>query len=392
MSIRSSWILALFFLTLPSIVNAHSRGTSYSNWILTKEGAEVNVRASQLDLSRLQLDPMRTPDYLIRVGDVLGSNIQLWSRSGPCDAGPVTAMASDSGWVDAHWRLRCSNGQAIAVRTNLFLNVAPSHLHFARVESRDGEIREQVLTYSTPYITLDEHPGIPDSFMRYIKLGIEHILSGWDHMAFVLGLILLATNLREVALVVTGFTLSHSLTLAAAVLGWAHVQSDSIEALIGFSIALIAIENLWRRSEYDRWVPRFFTAALLFLMLFGVSRLPWLVLMGLAIFSTCYFGLVARSQTSMRLRVAVAFIFGLVHGFGFAGVMTQMKLPSERLVTGLLGFNTGVELGQLLVIATVWPILRFIGQRPIALRWTSDLGSSVICGLGTFWFLSRALA
>lgn len=384
--------LLLLGLAFAQSASAHNRGTSYSEWVIGPHSAEVSVRVSQLELSRLQLDPSLTPDYLKRVFAVLSNDIQLWSSGGQCQAGRVSGTALETGWIAAHWELHCPDQEGFSIRSNLFLAVAPSHLHFARVEYPGSQPIERVLTYSDPFFKMAEPQDTSGSFARYVKLGVEHILSGWDHLAFVLALILLAASLREVALVATGFTLAHSLTLAAAVLGWVHVQAETIEALIGYSIALLAAENLWQRSGHERWVVWLFLLSLLAMMLLGSTRMTWPVLGGMALFSFSYFKLAIRSPQPVRLRIAVAFIFGLVHGFGFAGAMTQLNLPAERLVTGLLGFNTGVELGQLLVIGVVWPFLKWLERQPSMRSSVGDAVSAGICALGTYWFLIRALA
>ena len=119
-----------------------------------------------------------------------------------------------------------------------------------------------------------------------------------------------------------------------------------------------------------------------------------LALLGLALFSLCHFGLLSRSPRPARLRAAIAFAFGLVHGFGFAGVLAELELPTGRLVPALFGFNVGVELGQLGVVLLVWPLLRALARvrgEPAA-RLTAELASAGICGLGLYWFLTRTFA
>jgi len=247
-----------------------------------------------------------------------------------------------------------------------------------------------VLTFAEPAFALAAAPDAGASFGRYLRLGVDHILSGWDHLAFVLALILLAGRLREVALLATGFTAAHSLTLAAAVLGWAQVRADAVEAVIGFSIALVAAENLWLRAGRERWMPAALAGALLVLALLGATRLTAPLLAGLALFTACYFALAGGAARLSRLRIAVAFVFGLVHGFGFAGALTELQLPAGRVAAGLLGFNAGVELGQLLVIAAAWPLLKLLQRRPPLRAWTGDVVSACVCALGTFWFVVRA--
>jgi len=233
-------------------------------------------------------------------------------------------------------------------------------------------------------------------FSGYLVLGVGHILSGWDHLAFVLALLLLATSLPEVARLVTAFTIAHSITLALATLGLVRPRSAGVEALIGFSIALVAAENAWLMSGRGLLVPvaaAALIAVFVGLAALGLGNLGALALLGLGIFSLCHFALLDRAEHPERLRAAVAFGFGLVHGFGFAGVLAEMDLPRSRLVPALLGFNLGVEASQLAVVALVWPLLRFLarvkGGRPRVA--VAELGSAAICGLGLYWFVTRAL-
>ncbi len=382
-----------FLLAAHATVFAHSRGTSYSEWVIGNGDAEVRGRVSQLELTRLQLSPEWTADYAARAGELMAERIELWSEAGRCTASPVSSRATQDGWVVANWHASCPSWKNLTIRSRLIVDIAPSHLHFVRVQLADGEIRERVLTASAPSMALEE-PVVTasSSVYRYVRLGIAHILSGWDHMAFVLALILLAASLREVAVLATGFTVAHSITLAAAVLGWAQTRASIVEALIGFSIALVAAENLWLRGGRERWLPQVLVASLLALAISGVTRLPLVVLLGLALFTFCHFALLRDSDRPARLRIALAFIFGLVHGFGFAGVMAELRLPADKLAPALLGFNTGVELGQLLVIASVWPMLRWLGRRPVSRIWTHDVGSAAICALGVYWFVIRSVA
>lgn len=386
---RSLAPLALLALLGASAASAHSRGVSYSDWRIDGAQAEVQARVPELELTRLQLHPATTPDYAAQVGALLAARLQLGSEAGPCEPGPVAASAT-AGWVSARWTLRCGAGhRRWTVRSTLFADVAPSHLHFTRMALAGGPPQEYVLSAGEPAATLDA-PVAP-SLARFAVLGLEHILGGADHLAFVLALILLASGLGELALVATGFTIAHSLTLGAAALGVVRVDAAAVEAVIGFSIALVAIENLWLRDGRPAWPPRLLVAALLALAAAGATRLsPWL-LGGGALFTASYFALARQMPAPLRLRAAVAFVFGLVHGFGFAGALAPLDLPPGRLLPALLGFNLGVEAGQLAVILLAWP-LRVLLRRMRAPAWTLDGVSASLCALGTFWFVSRAFS
>jgi hypothetical protein len=373
------------------VAQAHSRGTSYSEWALAPDGAQVRARVPQLELTRLALDPAHTPEYAARVAALLAAQLTLVSDAGPCEPRPGVARIAADGWVVAHWTVRCPGAHGRAIRCTLLHAVAPSHLHFARVRGEGPLPQERVLTFAQPRFALDEGVDAAASFGRYVRLGIDHILSGWDHLAFVLALILLARRLGEVALLATGFTAAHSLTLVAAALGWARVHAGAVEAVIGFSIALVAAENLWLRAGRERWLPWLAAGALAGLAALGATRLPPVLLAGLALFTACHFALAREAAQPLKLRIALAFVFGLAHGFGFAGALDELRLPPEGLALGLLGFNAGVEAGQLLVIAATWPVLKLLERRAPLRLWAGDLASAGVCALGMYWFVERSL-
>jgi hypothetical protein len=115
---------------------------------------------------------------------------------------------------------------------------------------------------------------------------------------------------------------------------------------------------------------------------------------GLALFAACYFALLARAERPARMRFAIAFCFGLVHGFGFAGVLSEAALAPERVVPALLGFNLGVEIGQLAIVAVLWPVLAALARLRDG-RWHRallEVGSGVVCALGTYWWIARGFA
>jgi hypothetical protein len=232
------------------------------------------------------------------------------------------------------------------------------------------------------------------SFARYVALGVEHIWTGYDHMAFLLALLLIGSSLGEVAKIVTGFTVAHSITLALAVLGYVRPERAPIEALIGMSIALVAAENVWLVGGRSRAVPWCIAGVLACLAAAatgGYGHVPGMTLGGLALFAWCYFELLERVARPALLRWAIAFVFGLIHGFGFAAVLMEADLSAERLVHALFGFNVGVEIGQLAVVGLIWPVLRLAARSDVARRWwVIEAGSVAVLALGVFWFVTRA--
>lgn len=186
--------------------------------------------------------------------------------------------------------------------------------------------------------------GALTAFGRYIGLGFEHIMpKGLDHILFLLGLFFFSLHLRPLLIQVTAFTLAHTVTLALAVLGIVTVSPRIVEPLIAASIVYVAIENtLWTRMSI------------------------W--------------------------RTGVVFGFGLLHGLGFASVLGEIGLDPARFLTGLIGFNIGVELGQLSIIATAWLLLAvWFGDRPWYRARIAVPASAVIACVGAWWFLERTV-
>ena len=178
-----------------------------------------------------------------------------------------------------------------------------------RIESLGGATQTERLSPTKTNFVVQSAPGASEVATTYLRLGIEHILFGFDHLLFVLALVILIGNWRRVALTVTAFTIAHSITLAAATLGLVNVPRPPVEAAIALSIVLVAVEIVNAR----RGNPSL------------AARWPWLV----------------------------AFCFGLLHGFGFAGALAEVGLPHHAIPVALLFFNLGVEIGQLVFVAAV---------------------------------------
>lgn len=374
----------------------HTRSISYSLWDLTEDGAVVRLHISRLEWTRLGLDPLTSTEDDRMAGQILADQVRMYAGGEPCAvAEPPRRTGRSEESIAYMWRVECTVGGARAVESRLLHAVAPSHLHFARVRSGSAGAVERVLTEAAPLWRLDgqgtahDETGRGTSIGGYVWLGIEHILTGWDHLAFVAGLMLLAFGVRDVAILVTSFTVAHSVTLALTVLGFLRPTEHVVESLIGFSIALIGVENAWLLSGRGRLVPIFAVAAT-FLLATPGSRLPILAVLGLALFTSCHFALLRRSHQPERLRAAVAFAFGLIHGFGFAGIMLELDIGPVRLVPALFGFNLGVEIGQLAVVAVAWPLLALLRRQAGTARWVADLGSAAVAGAGLFWLVTRS--
>lgn len=400
-TLHASRFTFLLAVLLCSRAAAHDRTTSYSTWDIHDRRARITVRLSELDVSRFPWAMTAGADLDRLVSDYLTQHLQLVADTTPCAVidGP-RRLSAPPGRVVFEWRVACPDAGALQIRSALLLDVAPSHLHFARVTRNGTHAQERVLSDAErTWLLSDAAPQqrtvepSGTSLAGYIMLGIQHILSGYDHLTFLLALLLIGSSLREVAKVVTGFTVAHSITLGLTVLGYVHPDRAPVEALIGLSIALVAAENGWlvgTRSRVVPWVIAGTLALLALLAARGHGRVPTLTLAGLGLFTLCYFGLLQRLARTASVRWAIAFIFGLVHGCGFAAVLGEAGLPPDRVVHALFGFNVGVELGQLMAVALAWPVLQWLTHRREHVRLAIiEVGSAAVLALGTFWFVTR---
>ena len=197
---------------------------------------------------------------------------------------------------------------------------------------------------------------------------------------------------------VTGFTIGHSISLAAAVLGLVSANGRLIEAFIGFTVALVAIDYFQRRTASGRLLSAGTLAAAVGVALlgFGLERFPPAALLaygGFGLFALCYLRTTARQSAndgdSWRFLLAATLCFGLIHGFGFAGFLMDTGIRGSSLIVPLLGFNVGVEVGQLALLVAFVIIGKAVGD-----RWRRRLApglAAALCAVGVFWFVGRSL-
>jgi hypothetical protein len=389
----------------PTSVQAHVKSLSYSSWKLDGRGARVEARMSALDATAIAEGAPDTASA-DRLGAYLARRLQLYSGGASCTvAGAPEQTAAAEGWVARAWRVDCPRPGEREIRESVLLPENPAHLHFARATLPDGRVVERILGEADRAWPLDgEGAGrrstggrgaTTASFARWISIGADHLLTGWDHLAFLAGLLLLAHSTREVATTLAAYALSTSIALAAAGLGLVAPVSPAVGALVGFSVALAAAENSWllsgRRSAIALGAT-LLVGALATLAAWRPGALGPLALGGLALLVPCRLGLLRAPGGAPRLRALLAFAFGIVHGLGFAPALADLDLPSDRLVPALLGFNLGIEAALVAAAAIAWPLFRLGGRLAgaPAERTIEGVLAGALAGLGTFWFVSRA--
>ena len=209
----------------------------------------------------------------------------------------------------------------------------------------DGQSRVYTLTAAQPTVQLygsaDDRRGVAEIAQAYVVLGVQHILGGIDHLLFVIGLLFLVGFRRRLVGTISAFTLAHSLTLACSAFGWLTLRPAPVEALIAMSIVLVACEALRDRDTLARRVP-----------------------------------------------ALVAFLFGLVHGLGFAGALQSIGLPQRHLTVALFTFNLGVEIGQLMTVLVAYALTRLPVSRR-GLQWARTPALYVIGAVAAYWSWTR---
>ena len=215
-----------------------------------------------------------------------------------------------------------------------------------RVVLADGRSFRHVLTARRPSFVVPERESVLDVALGYGRLGLEHILSGLDHLCFVLALVLLVPRLRELVATVTSFTVGHSITLALAAFGAVQLPGPLAELGIALSIVWAGVEILRRGGE-------------------------------------------EASGAWASFPIAAGLVFGLLHGLGFAGALREIGLPQEAVPLALFAFNVGIELGQLAFVAVV-----ALPLASVRVRWPATLGviAYAIGALGGYWAVERAVA
>ncbi len=261
---------------------------------------------------------------------------------------PKTSHLVNSTYLD-RWQMKCNEGLADKTLFIEGLKSTGTDL-LLRLELLSGVSHSKLLSPSKSSYRVPKDASSWQIVQTYSWLGITHILLGFDHLLFVFALLLIVKNMRRLLWTVTAFTLAHSLTMAVSTLGIVHIPQAPVEAIIALSILFLAMEIMHEKQGKV-----------------GLTSLyPWLI----------------------------AFIFGLLHGFGFAGALAEIGLPQQAITLALVFFNIGVELGQLMFVATV-VLMVVILQRLTYPALLDKLQTAVVYmmgGVSAFWLIERTLS
>src|ERR1700722_13195886 len=352
------WLLLLGLAGMPAY--AHNAGVSSSEISVNGRVVAIEINALARDyekaagvrISEAGSGSVNAVALAVMTPAVLSyvrSHAEVLSDDVPCEPDEGKARPADTHvTVTLVWT--CPNSGALRYRLSLFQDVDPSAQHLASLKTESGK-QEFALDKNTSELPLSGG-GVPSTFQvagHFLAAGVEHIFLGYDHIAFLIGIILWTSRLWPVVKAVTAFTFAHSITLSLAALDVVRIPTAIIEPAIAASIIYVAVENFTTREAGKRWRE--------------------------------------------------TFLFGLLHGFGFASALEELGLPKAKLITALAAFNCGVEIGQVLIVATAFGLLSAVDRwqisgasGPVRNPALVHAVSFAIVLLGSYWFVSRTCA
>ena len=393
-----SGLVLLIGLLFAHPAQAHVRSESFSRWQYDDQTLSMRFTINAREATRIpNLTYAATPGMVL--AEYLATKIAVPSPDGNCrPAQGFLPVAARAGFLQAEAVWRCIDNP-VELEIHAFFDLSAEHSHFASFESA-GLLQQRLLTSEDRVWMLatgkqgayvNETGG--HTFKAYLGQGFRHILSGLDHIVFLLALLLICRRRSDIVWAVTGFTLGHSITLALAALGMVQPNVPAVEATIGLTIALIAVERT--ASSLVNALPLAGVCAALLLLMAPLTymqgaRLSTSLLMGLALFSFCYLLLSRELGGKGGFRILITTLFGLIHGLGFAGAFLAGDLNKDLLLLPLAGFNIGIELGQLALVAVFLSIAVLLQSHARLQAQMSELTTAMVCGLGVFWFVQRS--
>ena len=404
--IIANTVIILFFLLSP--LNAHYFSESFSKWNVVDNKVEANFSLLTLESTRIfQVENYQKIMFEENLSETdvfkiyLSQHLKVTSEGKNCSlVDEIKELNSQEGSLNLSLNFECPSNKEIKIINNALFNLVQSHIHIARIYIDNNLYTEKALFFNDQSIDLNEEKennSFSNSFYKFFSLGLDHILSGYDHLLFILGLLLLVTNLKRLLLVITGFTIGHSLTLSLSVINIIQVKSSLVEALIGYTIMFVGLEYLYKENNDYRVSMIFITTLSLLLLIFGNlinPNFPYFLILGILLFSLGYFYLLKNLNSENNLLSIITIIFGLIHGFGFGGFLLGSKISSENIFSGLLGFNLGVEVGQIIFVLLILLIYKLLMTLKITkiIEVMKNLSFFAVVFFGFFFFIQRLIA
>jgi hydrogenase/urease accessory protein HupE len=347
-------IFSIALILLVSIpINSHPLSVSYAEFIISDHLLEVRYRLPMDDMDLLlgldsDLDEIVSAEEIYAASERLNSYIHEQVTVEINDTVISHRLISMDTWLDSdefpylEIAVEYTSQNAILntkIQLRFLSDLYPDHRILASLVLNDVS-NQFVFQHSNIWEWERDKQSVLTTAFEFFIFGLEHIVTGYDHLMFLLALLIVSRGLKNLVIIVTSFTVAHSITLALATLGLIHPVGWIVESAIALSILYVGLENLLVEEVKHRW--------------------------------------------------RLTFTFGLIHGFGFAGLLDEMDLDRAGLLLSLFSFNLGVETGQIAIVALTWPLLNSLAKtkfrKPIV-----NIVSGVISVFGLVWFVQRAI-
>ncbi|MEI2723610.1 MAG: HupE/UreJ family protein [Verrucomicrobiota bacterium] len=359
---RSGLALLLAVLGGATHLLAHEVGLSSATWQWQTNQLEGTLTFAVRETEELvPLDRDRdgrvSPDEFSLGRDALAAtiatNCQISLDGVPVEPGDIRCQLDSSNNVDVVLSFPKLQGKELELDFLVIRLLTPGHRMFFSLRDPTGQtIAERLLNQNSTRVLVQfdtdtpaapaTSPAPPPSFAGFLKLGVEHILTGYDHLLFLFALLIVTRNFMSALQVITCFTVAHSITLGVATFDLLHVSSRIVEPLIAVTIIYVGLENVWKHGDpHGRWM--------------------------------------------------LTFAFGLIHGFGFASVLRELGIGARAggVAMPLLAFNLGVELGQIAVAAIALPLIWQLRKKELFLRYGVPACSILVALAGAYWLVQR---
>lgn len=380
---RRFFLTALFILWLCPFAFAHDASFAYTNIAIDDQKAYVNfttrVGAILALYNATSFKHVNQNDF----DEYFKTNFRISNDNDDCSASQNFFMElANINSVLYSYNFDCGNINTLNLTYNMFYDIASDHENLMKISISNSstsislykglshidipvkKILEQEDIAKKNSTKLGDNAFEPQNSNKisgFFTLGIKHILSGYDHILFLIGILIVTLSFGHLIKIVSSFTVAHSITLGIASLGIVSLPMNLTESIIALSIAYIALENLYLGHFSKKF--RFHDK---------ISKYK-------------AYNYLANPENKW----AITFFFGLVHGFGFSSVLQEIGLPKEALIFSLLSFNGGVEVGQLIIVSLIFPLLIYLKKNKWHGQMVTSL-SAIICTLGILWFVQRA--
>ena len=345
-NILFSFLLVLFF---SGNILSHQKSQSYTSWKGEMAGTEFIVSVSTKISKAVLFNQLQNNNFRI---DQLEIYFKNKITSEDCFSQNPLIQDKGSNYVRYLNKFVCSTEKP-RFNFNLFFDLNLSHLDFSSQKKENQLFPDFIISSDNRNISIfdkDQSAELNLSFFNFLSFGFKHILSGLDHIAFLLLIIFLCSNLRTLFFAISGFTLGHSASLFSSVQGLIVSSTSLVEIMIGFSILVCSIEVLGKKTAQLSMFSNLLLLAWAILTFSIYIFLPKhsLFFLSLGLMMFCYLRLSDNYQSSLNL-IFITIVFGFIHGLGFAGAINEIYLPKEDMLKILLAFNLGIEIGQILI-------------------------------------------